>query len=38
MRRGRGWGGRLLAVLGFIAVIVLLNYVSEELDWGFFFF
>jgi hypothetical protein len=35
---GRGGGGRLLGILGFIGLIVLLNVLSMAFDWGYYFY
>jgi len=37
-RRSRGLGGRALAIVGFIVLVILLNVAAEKLDFGFYFY
>ncbi len=38
MSNGEGGGGRWVGIVGFIAVIVLLNVLSHVFGWGYTFY
>lgn len=36
--RSRGTGGRVLAIVGFVLLVILLNVAAEKYDFGFYFY
>jgi len=36
--KSRGRVGRVVAILGFVALVILLNVAAEKYDFGFYFY